>query len=95
MRFEEHCRESLEKCGAAFEEVHRWLDALAGTPEYGMRHRCKRHHLAGIREVERLFGKAAAGAARLHIIADLREEGWTESDPFPRDETHYRKMGLF
>jgi hypothetical protein len=25
----------------------------------------------------------------------LKEEGWTERDPFPQDEAHYVKMGLF
>ena len=37
----------------------------------------------------------AAVAARQHIIADLREEGWTEQDHFPRDEADYKRMGLF
>lgn len=78
-----------------FEEIHRWLDALAGTAEFGFRHRHKRHHLQGIEEVRKLFGPQAALAARQHIESDLRQEGWTERDPFPRDEAHYRKMGLF
>jgi hypothetical protein len=33
--------------------------------------------------------------ARLHIIADLKQEGWTEDQPFPCDEQHYKGMGLF
>jgi hypothetical protein len=37
----------------------------------------------------------AAAAARLRIIADLKQEGWTEDQPFPRDEQHYKGMGLF
>jgi len=41
------------------------------------------------------FGEEAAKAAKQHIISDLKEEGWTETDPFPRDEEHYVKMGLF
>jgi hypothetical protein len=41
-----------------------------------------------------LWGDPAA-AARLHIIADLKQEGWTEADSFPRDEPHYQRVGLF
>ena len=92
---EEHCRECQEALGNPFVEVHVWLDAFAGTPEYGMRHRCVRHHEAGIREAIDLFGEEGGKAARLHIIADLKMEGWTERDPFPQDEHHYVKMGFF
>ena len=81
--------------GGEFAEVHRWLDAFAGTEAYGMRHRRVRHHEAGIREAVRLFGTAAGPVARQHIVADLKEEGWKESDPFPRDENDYVRMGLF
>lgn len=95
MRFEDHCRESVDEFGEPFEEVHRWLDAFAGMPGIGMRHRRKRHHLAGIDEVRRLFGEHAAEAARRHVVSDLNEEGWTESDPFPADEMNYVRMGLF
>lgn len=95
MKFEDHCRESIEHFGAPYEEVHRWLDAFARTGTYGMRHRCKRHHLKGIEEVRLLFGDDAAPVARQHIIADLQEEGWRETDHFPVDEADYKKMGLF
>jgi hypothetical protein len=93
--FEAHCHESSIRFGQAFEEVHRWLDAFQGTPKYRMRHRRVRHHEAGIREATALFGELAGEAARQHIVADLKEEGWTESDPFPRDEQHYVALGLF
>jgi uncharacterized protein DUF6915 len=93
--FAEHCAESIRLFGEPFEEVHRWLDEFAGTPPYGMKHRKKRHHEAGVNEVRRLFGEPAARAARQHIISDLKMEGWTESDPFPKDEQDYVKMGLF
>jgi hypothetical protein len=33
--------------------------------------------------------------ASLHIIADLKQQGWTEDQPFPRDEQHSKGMGLF
>jgi len=60
-----------------------------------MRHRKVRHHEEGIRRVIALFGEEASRAARQHIISDLKEEGWTENDPFPHDQEHYVKMGLF
>jgi hypothetical protein len=94
-KFEEHCAESLNTFGKDFAEVHLWLDEFAGTPEYGFRHRRKRHHEAGIRKVVELFGEEAAQAARQHIISDLKKEGWTENDHFPRDEADYVKMGLY
>jgi len=93
-RFEDHCEESIRLFGQPYAEVHRWLDAFAGGPEYGFRHRKKRHHDAGIREAITLFGEAAGPVARQHIITDLKDEGWTEADHFPRDEQDYVKMGL-
>ena len=93
--FIEHCAETTAALGQPFEEVHRWLDEFAGKPPYGMRHRKLRHHLAGIEQARKLWGDQAAAAARLHIIADLKQEGWTEDQPFPRDEQHYMRMGLF
>jgi len=93
--FEAHCDESIIRFGQAFEEVHRWLDEFAGKPLYGMRHRRVRHHEAGIRKATGLLGEPAGEVARQHIIADLKEEGWTKNDPFPRDEPHYVAMGLF
>ena len=90
-----HCEESQKIFGEDFAEVHLWLDEFAGTPEYGFRHRKKRHHEDGIQLVTKLFGEDAALAARQHIISDLKEEGWTEKDHFPRDETDFVKMGLF
>jgi len=93
--FEDHCEESKRLFGDRFEEVHRWLDEYAGTDQYGYKHRRKRHHAAGIREVIRLFGEKAGEAAKRHILSDLREEGWTEKDRFPENEADYVKKGLF
>jgi hypothetical protein len=93
--FEKHCEESAQLFGRPFEEVHRWLDEFAGAPGIGMKHRRKRHHEAGIRQAMKLFGELAGQAARQHIISDLKEEGWTELDHFPRDEEDYVRMGLF
>jgi hypothetical protein len=75
MKLEAHEKESLVLFGKPYTEVHLWLDAFAGTLECGMRHRRKRHHKAGIREAEKLFGEEGALAAKLHIISDLKEEG--------------------
>lgn len=93
--FEQHCAESERTFGRPYAEVHLWLDEFAGKPPYGMRHRRKRHHLVGIGQVRELWGEEASAAARQHIITDLRLEGWQESDPFPKDEDHYRRLGLF
>ena len=93
--FEQHCEESVRLFGEPYEQVHRWLDEFAGRPPHGMRHRKFRHHQAGIDEVRRRWGDKAAVAAKAHIIADLRMEGWMEGWPFPRDEREYVRMGLF
>ena len=93
--FEQHCEESIKLFGKAYEAVHLWLDEFAGSEEYGMRHRRVRHHEKGIREAILLFGEEGGKAARLHIITDLKQEGWTENDRFPKDEADYVKTGLF
>jgi hypothetical protein len=93
--FEQHCNETLAFLGKPYAEVHEWLDEFAGKPPYGMRHRKLRHHLAGIEDVRRQWGNEAAEAAKQHIVSDLKMEGWTEDQPFPRDQEHYVRMGLF
>ena len=93
--FEEHRQESIRLFGKPYEAVHRWLDEFMGTERYGMRHRKLRHHQEGIQRVIGLFGEEAGEVARQHIISDLQEEGWTETDPFPRGQKDYVEMGLF
>jgi uncharacterized protein DUF6915 len=93
--FEDHCAESERLFGEPFEAVHKWLDEFAFKPPYGLRHRRLRHHQAGIDEVHRRWGDQAAAAARQHIVSDLKMEGWTNGDHFPRDEQDYVRMGLF
>ena len=93
--FDQHCAEAQQTFGSPYAEVHRWLDEFAGQPPHGMRHRKKRHHLAGIEEVRKQWGDEAAAAARQHILTDLKLEGWQPTDPFPKDEAHYQKLGLF
>ena len=61
----------------------------------GFRHRKVRHHLEGVIEIRNLFGDQAAEAAMQHIRSDLKEEGWKETDRFPRNTAEYKKMGLF
>jgi hypothetical protein len=95
MKLENHELESKSLWGDNYTHVHNWLDEFQGTEKYHMRHRRVRHHEAGIREAISLFGEEAGPVARRHIISDLKEEGWTVNDPFPRDEAHYVKMGLF
>jgi hypothetical protein len=95
MKLEEHCQECLEVLGKDFREVNIWLDEFAGTPHYKMRHRKVRHHEAGIQESIKLFGEVGGRAARLHIISDLKIEGWKEGDHFPQDERDYVRMGLY
>lgn len=96
MTFEEHCEESKRLFGKPYKEVHKWLDEFMGAAGLGARHRRIRHHDAGIREAVKLFGAEAGKVARQHIISDLKQEGWVEGvHPFPKDEEHYVKMGLF
>lgn len=96
MTFKEHCEESIKLFGKPYDDVHLWLDEFAGSKEYGMRHRKKRHHQAGIEEAVGLFGEETREVARRHVISDLKQEGWKEdSDPFPGTEEDYVRMGLF
>jgi hypothetical protein len=48
---EKHCEESIQLFGKPYAEIHKWLDEFAGSKEYGYRHRRKRHHEDGIRQV--------------------------------------------
>jgi hypothetical protein len=93
--FQQHCAEAQQKFGKPYGEVHQWLDEFAGKPPYGMRHRRKRHHLAGIEEVRQMWGDEAAEAARQHILSDLKMVGWRDIDPFPESEQHYAELCLF
>ena len=93
--FEKHCLESIALFGKPYEEVHLWLDEFHGREPYKMRHRRLRHHEAGIRQVVVLFGPDAEAVARRHIMTDLQGEGWTEKDPFPRDEADFVRIGFF
>jgi hypothetical protein len=95
MKFEEHCEESIALFENSFVAVHHWLDEFAGKPGIGMKHRRFRHHEAGIKQVEEMWGKQAALAARRHILSDLQQEGWKTSDHLPQDEADYVRMGLF
>ena len=95
MKFEDHCKECINKLGKPYEEVHRWLDALAGQSPWGMKHRKFRHHEEGLNIIEEMFGKEARRAGYLHIVSDLKMDQWDESMPFPKNEKDYVEMGLF
>jgi hypothetical protein len=95
MKFEAHCAETIALFGKSFEQVHVWLDELAGREGIGLKHRRYRHHLKGVEEIRKMYGEMAARAAIQHIKTDLRQEGWTEKDGMPKDEADYVRMGLF
>jgi len=95
MKFEEHCEECILLFGNAYVQVHQWLDEYAGKPGIGMKHRRFRHHEAGINQIEAMWDKQAALAARRHILSDLQQAGWKMGDHFPQDEADYVRMGLF
>lgn len=68
----EHNKECLKKLGKTFDEVNRWLDGRACIDgRLDLNHRRWRHHVEALYEVERLFGKEAVEAAKLHIIRDF------------------------
>jgi hypothetical protein len=96
MTRKQHCEECLLKLGEPFNEVHAWLDEFQGKPPHGMRHRKFRHHQKGIEEVRKMWGGRAAEAATLHIVSDLKMEGWDpEKDKIPYNQGQYEEMGLF
>ncbi len=92
MTFEEHCQQSIVFFGEPFEEVHLWLDEFAGKTTF--RHRRLRHHQEGINQIIRMYGEKAGRVARLHIISDLKEEGYWRGEPFPVDEDDYVCLGF-
>lgn len=93
MKLEEHEKMTIQLLGEPFTEVHLFLDEYFST--LGARHRRIRHHLQGIEEVRSRWGDDAADAAQIHIVEDLKGEGWRDGDHFPVDEADYKKMGLF
>lgn len=92
MTLEEHCQQSITFFGESFEEVHRWLDEFAGKTSF--RHRRLRHHEKGIQQIIEMYGDKAGRAARLHIISDLKEEGYSKGDPFPSNQEEYVRLGF-
>jgi hypothetical protein len=92
--FEEHCKESIKELGEPFEYVHKWLDEFMGHPQYKTRHRHLRHHRKGIEEIRKKWGDKAAKAAELHIMTDLRSDGWS-SLHIPYDEEEFKEQGLW
>ena len=81
--FKEHCEDCEREFGAAFEDVHRWLDEL--QPEYGPFHRKWRHHAEGVERIRAMWGDAAALAAEIHIRRDCLGTIPTSRDYRDRD----------
>jgi hypothetical protein len=85
----EHCRESIEKFGKPYEEVHAWLDGLACVDgKLNINHRRWRHHVEALAEVRRLFGDDAVAVAEQHIRTDFAGELPTRQqveDAFPEE----------
>lgn len=92
---EKHCEAAKIEFGNSYEEIHKWLDEFCGVEQYRSRHRRVRHHEQGIREAGEIFGEYAEDIARQHIVIDLKEDGWKESDHFPIDEQDYVRMGVW
>lgn len=95
MKFEEHCKQCTEILGEPFPEVHKWLDYYFMKFPYSDRHRRKRHHKAGIADVEKKWGHEAAKAAYLHVISDLKMDNWKIEDGIPENEADYVNRGLW
>lgn len=90
----EHEDDSVRLFGAPHTAVHKWLDEFHDVPGCGgVAHRKKRHHLAGVEQVRRIWGDVAADVAHRHIVMDLVQVGW--DGPFPRDEKHCEELGLW
>jgi ribosomal protein S27AE len=66
--FEEHCKETTEKLGRPFEQVHKWLDEF--QDKMGPGHRAMRHNALGILDCIDQWGYEAAAAACIHIHRD-------------------------
>ncbi len=95
MKLVEHEYMAEQTFGKPWTEVHQWLDEFMGTEKYKTRHRRVRHHLEGIEQARKLFGNEGAEVAMQHILADLKLDGWKESDPFPKNEKHFVEMRLW
>jgi hypothetical protein len=85
MKLEDHCLQAKQMFGSEYKDVHIWLDEYANK---------FRHHSKGIKEAREMFGNTAGDVAFHHVIADLKEEGWTEKDRIPKDEKDYTNMDL-
>jgi hypothetical protein len=68
----QHCKETLEKLGKDWNEVHAWLDGLACVSgQLNINHRRWRHHDEGVEEIREMYGDEAALAAVIHIERDF------------------------
>lgn len=91
---DEHAADCVRILGKPYREVHEWLDEFAHTPGLGgVAHRRKRHHLKGLLEARAKFGDEGRKAAFIHIMADLKQVGWTRA--IPLDEADCVRVGLW
>ena len=73
---DQHCKDCINLLGEHFDEVHRWIDELAGImpiqflSDY---HRSFRHNSYGIAVVRSLFGPKAETAAKIHLVRDCED----------------------
>ena len=65
---EAHKKDSIEKFGKPYEEVHIYIDQYHA--KYGAKHRFMLHHDQGIEEIRQKFGNEAALVAESHIKLD-------------------------
>ena len=91
MKFEEHCKRTMEVLGDEYPHVHLWLDALAWDKDKGFNpfHRKFRHHQQGVAQVRDRWGEGAAKAAERHILDDLYGPGVNDPRLIPVDQAQY------
>lgn len=88
MEIKDHCKKCVDYFGKPYQEVHEWLDGLAsilislGLPQSEIyKHRQFRHHVEGVKKINKEFGYVAKVVAEQHIRDD--NEG-----KFPNEEDY-------
>ena len=73
---DQHCKDCINLLGEHFNDVHMWLDEIAGILPIGLfydYHRSFRHNSYGLAVVRSLFGPAAYVAAKIHLVRDCED----------------------
>lgn len=82
---DQHCRDCLRLLQKSYNDVHMWIDHMAGVfpiqffQDY---HRSFRHNSYGLSVVRSKFGPEAELAAKIHIVRDC--EDWCCPNRFGR-----------